>query len=145
MARTHSPEPYGRLGAPDVELYYRAAQSALVHSWIHGAEDIPFLRLEKLFTAPLPLPTIIFEHIDRRTGILDSLNSPRHAWHCLLQLQAGALLYSPEMPVEWMIWLAPCRDHKSTQRIGNTKSWRPISEWYPEIVGGSSGSLHTHN
>lgn len=70
----------GGLGAPDLELYYRAAQGAIVHSWIHGAENTPFLRLERLFASPQPLPAIIFEQKDRRTGLLDSLNAPRHAW-----------------------------------------------------------------
>lgn len=100
----------GGLGAPDLELYYRAAQGAIVHSWIHGEEATPYLRLERLFASPRTLPELIFEREDRRTGLLDSLNTPRHAWQRLLQLQDGTLLYSPDMPIEWMAWLAPCRD-----------------------------------
>lgn len=100
----------GGLGAPDFELYYRTAQAAQVYHWIHGPPDIPHIRIETMTAAPLPLPALLFQHADRRTGILGSVTSTTHAWQQLLQMQAGALLYSPATLLEWCQWLPSCRD-----------------------------------
>lgn len=104
--------PYhmGGLGAPDFLLYYRAAQCAVAYHWIHGTPDVPFVRLERLFTDPLQLPASLSQTTDRRTGILDSVNSVKHAMAGLLHMRAGGLLYSPSMPLEWLGWLPQCGD-----------------------------------
>lgn len=109
------------LGAPDLNLYYRAAQCAHAYYWIHSPSDAPHICIEATIADPLPLPALMFQDTDHRTGILDSINSTRHAWHYRLNLQAGALLYLPAMPLDWAYWLPPCRDSGVTRALRSLK------------------------
>lgn len=81
--------PYylGGQGAPDLDLYYRVAQSSHAFHWLHQTLDLPHLHIEKVAVAPSDLPSSLFRPPDRRTGILDSINSTVHAWWDLVKRQ----------------------------------------------------------
>lgn len=138
--------PYrlGGLGAPDFELYYRVAQAAQAYNWIHGSTDIPHIRIERLTADPLPLPALLFQHADRRTGVLDSINSTSHAWHQLLQMQAGALLYSPATPLEWCQWLPSCRD-KGVIAALNTLGLHKAGDLFLDCTAKTWSDIDTDN
>lgn len=73
--------------------------------------------MERLFADPLPLPATVFRPVDRRTGVLDSIAATNHAWYSLLQARRCALLYSPSMPIECALWIAPGREKGVVQAL----------------------------
>lgn len=93
------------LGAPDLELYYHAAQASHAYHSIHQTPSPPHLHIEKVPLAPAHLASALFQLTHRLSGSLDSINATAHAWRNLLKRQALTILYSPITPIEWCYWL----------------------------------------